>query len=147
MEFLLFLDGKEQEILELIYKANYKVEENTPLCLLGKDFFGFLKKKQRKVVICTKNAKEYGGYSFLKEDAFKTGLMIRRAIRHEAVHIAQQCNNGNLLNLKDIKMSPYKIKSLQASVKLTGQREEEYEAYALEDSPRMVIKALRTYCL
>ena len=103
MEFLLFLASKEKEILELIQKANYTVEENTPLCLIGKEFFGFLKNKQKKVVICTKNAMQYGGYTPLRpdpEDNFKTGLMIRRALRHESVHIAQECNNGNLLNLK-----------------------------------------------
>ena len=109
LEFLLFLNNPEKQILDLIQKANYTVEENTPLCLIGEKFFGFLKKKSKVIVICTENAKEYGGYSFLKEDAFKTGLMIRRAIRHEAVHIAQQCNNGKLLNLKDTKISPYKM--------------------------------------
>ena len=55
MEFLLFLTAKEKEILELIYKAGFTVEENTPLCLIGKKYVGFTKKWQRSVVICTQN--------------------------------------------------------------------------------------------
>ena len=57
MEFLLFLTAKEKEILELIYKAQFSVEENTPLCLLGKKYVGFVKKRQKTVVICTQNIK------------------------------------------------------------------------------------------
>ena len=45
LEFILFLNSPEKEIVSLIKKANYKIEENTPLCLISKKFFGFLKKK------------------------------------------------------------------------------------------------------
>ena len=145
LEFIAFLTARDKEILDLIYKANYSVEENTPLCLLGKKFFGFLKKEQRTVVICTNNAKKYGGYSFTKNNqsigSFKTGLMIRRALRHEAVHIAQECNGGNvldILNKKTERMSPYKINALKGSVSLTGEESKEYEAYSMEDKPRKV---------
>lgn len=152
MEFLLFLNSNEKEILNLINKANYTVEENTPLCLIGKKFFGFLKNEQKKVVICTKNAKEYGGYHLFRtnpEDNFKTGLMIRRALRHEAVHIAQQCNNGNLLGLqknKSLKLSEQKLEAFQGSYRLTGQKEKEYEAYLIEDQPKKIISELKKYC-
>ncbi len=153
MEFLLFLNSSEQKILDLIQQANYKVEENTPLCLIGDKFFGFLKKSQRIVVICTENAKKYGGYSLTKgsdsELPFKTGLMIRRALRHEAIHIAQECNNGQPLNIFDkkrIKISPYKLNALKGSVSLNGEYENEYEAYLIEDSPRKVISALKKFC-
>ena len=153
-EFLLFLNSQEEKIVALVQKANYKFEENTPLCLIGEEFFGFIKKPQKKIVICTDNAKKYGGYMFAKgpktEGSFKTGLMIRRAIRHESVHIAQECNGGNPINQihegKAIKMSPYKIEALEGSAKLTGQREKEYEAYALEDRPRKVISLLKAFC-
>ena len=66
LEFIEFLSYRDKEILELVRKANFSVEENTPLCLLGKKFFGFLKKEQRTVVICTNNAKQAGGFSFPK---------------------------------------------------------------------------------
>ncbi len=153
MEFLIFLNSNEKQILELIYKANYKVEENTPLCLLGDRYFGFLKKTQKTVVICTKNAMLHGGYRFSKnnlyEDNFKTGLMVRRAIRHEAVHIAQECNNGKLLNIsqnKKIKISPHKLDALKGSTQLSGEYEKEYEAYLIEDQPKKVISVLKKYC-
>ena len=56
LEFLLFLNSHEKQILDLIQKANYKVEENTPLCLISHKFVGFLKKEAKTVVICTENA-------------------------------------------------------------------------------------------
>ena len=75
--------------------------------------------------------------------------MIRRAIRHEAVHIAQECNNGEVMHLttkEQIKISPYKLFALNESTKLTGNFEKEYEAYALEDKPKKVISALKRFC-
>ena len=152
MEFLLFLSAKDKEILDLVYKANFTAEENTPLCLLGKKFFGFLKKEQRTVVICTKNAKSYGGYMFAKgpksDGSFKTGLMVRRALRHESVHIAQECNGGNQIyqGKKSMKINSYKLNALEGSTKLTGERKKEIEAYALEDRPRKVISLLKEFC-
>ena len=154
LEFVLFLNSSEKKIVELIKEANYKIEENTPLCLIGDQFFGFLKKSKRTVVICTSNAKKYGGYSFNKanqsKESFKTGLMIRRALRHEAVHIAQECNKGNLLNIldpKNNKISPYKLNALKGSTEFSGEYDKEYEAYSLEDKPKKVITALKQYCL
>ncbi len=152
LEFILFLNSPEKEIVSLIKRANYRIEENTPLCLISSKFFGFLKKKQRTIVICTDNAKSYGGYMFAKgpksEGSFKTGLMVRRALRHESVHIAQECNGGNLIyqGRKDIKISSHKINALEGSTKLTGEREKEIEAYALEDRPREVISLLKEFC-
>ncbi len=153
MEFLLFLTAKDKEILDLIYKANFSVEENTPLCLLGEKFFGFLKKKQRKVVICTKNAMNIGGYFIPKsrgEDYNQTSIYIRTALRHEAVHVAQSCNNGQPLNLfkdKKIKLHPYKKDALKKSTLVSGSREKEREAYWMEDKPKLVRSALIKYCL
>ena len=151
---MLFLNPHEEKIIELIQKADYRIEENTPLCLLGNEFFGFLQKTQKKVVICTENAKKYGGHKFAKQpdskESFTTGRMIRRAVRHEAIHVAQECNNGEVLNFaksKNIKISPYKISALKGSVKLVGQEEKEYEAYSLEDRPRYVVYLLKKYCL
>ncbi len=151
-EFLLFLNAPEKEILDLIRKANYKIEENTPLCLISNKFFGFLKKQQRKVVICTENAKEYGGYAFTKDshydDSFKTGLMIRRALRHEAVHIAQECNNGKLLDLNQkLRMNPSKNKALEGSLNISTEVEKEKQAYILEDKPKTLKRELEKSCL
>ena len=154
MEFLMFLSSKEKEILELIYKANYGVEENTPLCLLGDNYFGFFKRRQRKVVICTDNAKKKGGYFITRirsDNEFdRTGIFIRRALRHESVHVAQSCNQGNLIKIdtkRKLKIHPYKIEALKGSTKISGSQEKEFQAYAMEDKPKYVIKALKKYCL
>tara|TARA_Y100001970_G_C13885086_1_gene675782 strand:+ start:121 stop:618 length:498 start_codon:yes stop_codon:yes gene_type:complete len=154
MEFLLYLNSKEKEILELVYKAQYKVEENTPLCFLGDRYFGFLKKRQKTIVICTDNAKKLGGVpryrnNYDREDG-KTGIIIRRAIRHESVHVAQACNNSNLLNMlqsKDKVHKWYKKKALEGSTRLSKiSKEREYEAYLMEDNPKLVIAALKKFC-
>ena len=154
MEFLLLLSANDKEIMDLIYKTGFSVEENTPLCLLGDKFFGFYKKKQQTVVICTKNAMKVGGYSIPKnrihDDYNQTSIYIRRALRHEAVHVAQSCNNGKPLKMngeKGYKLHPYKIDALKNSTMLSGNREKEYEAYWMEDRPKLVIKSLKKYCL
>ncbi len=153
LEFILFLGAQEKQILDLIQKANYKVEENTPLCLIGDKFFGFLKKRTKTVVICTENAKKHTGYYMMKNtnsDTYKTGIMIRRALRHESVHVAQECNNGNLINLNPKKktiMNTLKSNALKGSVAFAGEKEKEYEAYSIEDQPRKIIKALKTFCI
>ncbi len=152
-EFILFLSAHEEKIIELVQKAEYTLEENTPLCLLDDKFFGFLKKTQKRIVICTENAKKYGGHKFTNNrnsnESSITGRMVRRAVRHEAIHVAQECNNGRALDFaktKNIKISPYKLNALKSSIELVGQKEKEYEAYALEDRPRYVISLLRKYC-
>ena len=154
MEFVDFLNSKEQEILGLVYSAGYYVEENTPLCLLSKKYFGFLKKKQKTVVICTQNAKDVGGYSFRtirdNDDYSPTKIYIRRALRHEAIHVAQGCNKGNLLKLDELKkinFNKYKSESLRGSALVSGDYLKEKQAYTLEDKPKIVIRALKKYCL
>ena len=153
MEFLLFLSGIDKEILALIRKANFTVEENTPLCLLGKKYFGFLRKSQKKVVICTQNAIDLGGYKIQESVSDKgfepTKLYIRRALRHEAVHVAQSCNNDKVMNFikgRKIELHPYKFNALKMSTKISGNRDKEYEAYWMEDRPFMVRAALKKYC-
>ena len=80
MEFILFLNKIDKEIIELINKSNHSIEENTALCLIDKKFVGFYKKKEKTIVICTNNAKKLGGYRKEKRDNnHKTNLYIRRA--------------------------------------------------------------------
>ena len=155
MEFLIFLTGKEKEILELIYKAGFSVEENTPLCFLGNKYVGFLKKRQRAVVICTQNAKDANGYSMPNigrhRDNNYTAISIRKALRHEATHVAQDCNNSKLLGVlnEDKKIhSWYKKNAMKQSTSIGNIKiEREQEAYYMEDRPRQVIAALKKYCL
>ena len=155
MEFLLFLTTKEKEILELIYKAGFTVEENTPLCFLGEKYVGFLKKRQKSVVICTENAKVNHGYSMITPSPNnakeRTAISIKRAIRHEATHVAQDCNNSQLLGVLNPKKKIhewYKKNAIIGSTNIGNiNQQREAEAYYMEDRPKLVISALRKYCL
>ena len=62
MEFILFLSKIDKEIIELVNKANNTIKEDTTLCLMDKRFMGFFIKEEKKIIICTKNAKKIGGY-------------------------------------------------------------------------------------
>ncbi len=152
MEFIDFLDKNEVEIIRLIEKAGYATEENTQLCLIGKEYVGFINKKKKKLIICTNNVKERVGYKNRmlkrKDSIDKMSIYIKKALRHEAVHIAQECNNSNLLNLKPkLRLNPAKLNALKGSIKISGEKEKEKEAYILEDRPKLVINELEKYCL
>ena len=152
MEYIEFLSRAEVELVRMIEQAGYSTEENTNLCLISENYVGFLKKKQKKIVICTDNAKKKEGYTILKKknnEIFeRTGIHIRKALRHEAAHVAQECNNGNLLDIKKkLKMNPTKIKALKGSIKISGEKEKERQAYILEDKPKLLKKEFKRYCL
>ena len=152
MEFVDFLDKKEIEIIKIVEQAGYKIEENKQLCLVSNNYVGFLNKRKKVLIICTNNAKKREGYTILRKkdkDTFeRTALHIKKALRHEAVHVAQECNNGNLLNIDEkLSISPLKLKALNESIKISGEREKERQAYILENKPKLVEKELRKYCL
>ena len=151
MEFILFLNKIDKEIIELINKSNHSIEENTALCQIDKKFVGFFKRKEKTIVICTENAKKLSGYSKNKNnDNHKTKIYIRRALRHEATHLVQSCNNnkptGIIKNIKN-KIHKKKLKALNSSVQISGNFDKELEAYVLEDKPKIVRQILKTYCL
>tara|TARA_B100000965_G_scaffold164218_2_gene136750 strand:+ start:150 stop:608 length:459 start_codon:yes stop_codon:yes gene_type:complete len=152
MEFIEFLDRTEIEIIRMIEKAGYSTVENTALCLLSENYMGFLKKKQKTIVICTDNAKKKVGNRLLRKlnpDTFeRTAIHIKKALRHEAVHVAQECNNGNVLDINQrLTMNPVKIKALKGSIKISGEEEKERQAYILEDHPNLLRRELKKYCL
>ena len=152
MEFVEYLDRIEVEILKIVEAAGYKAEENTPLCLLSNDYVGFLDKRKKVIIICTNNAKKRERYKPLREkdkDRFqRTALHIKKALRHEAVHVAQECNDGNLLKIdRKLSMNISKTTALNGSIKISGEEEKERQAYILEDKPKLVKKELEKYCL
>jgi len=57
MEFIIFLSKLDKEILDLLIKANYIVEENKIECLLSKEIKGLHNFEENKIIICTENAK------------------------------------------------------------------------------------------
>ena len=69
-------------------------------------------------------------------------------MRHEAVHVAQECNDGNLLKIdRKLSMNPSKINALNGSMKISVEEDKERQAYILEDKPILVRNELRKYCL
>ena len=152
MEFVDFLDRTELEIVKLVEQAGYKTTENTPLCLASNNYVGFINKRKKVLIICTNNAKKREGYTNLRKkdkDTFeRTALHIKKALRHEAVHVAQECNDGKLLNIdQKLSINPSKIKALKESIRISGEEEKERQAYILENKPKLVVKEFKKYCL
>ena len=155
MEFIIFLSKLDKEILELLIKANYVVEENKIECLLNKEIKGLHNFAENKIIICTENAKRKTNYRDVKKrpnkDNFKTELAVRKALRHEATHVVQKCNgNKTVSDIKDLetKLHKSKRKALELSTsKFAGTYAKEVEAYILEDKPKKVKEMLKNYCL
>ena len=136
MEFIIFLSKLDKEILDLSTKANYIVEEN-------------------KIIICTENAKRKTNYRNKNQqpnkDNFKTERAIRKALRHEATHVIQKCNDnktiGDIKKLES-KLHQSKRKALEfSSSNFSGTYAKEVEAYVLEDKPKKVKNLIKKYCL
>ena len=152
MEFIYFLDKIEIEIINMVKKAGYTTAEDTQLCSISDNYVGFLNKRKKVLIICTNNAKKREGYTILRKkdrDTFeRTALHIKKALRHEAVHVAQECNDGNLLKMKgNLSINPAKMNALNGSTKISGEEEKERQAYILEDKPRLIKNELKKYCL
>ena len=155
MEFIIFLSKLDKEILDLLIKANYIVEENKIECFLNKVIKGLHNFAENKIIICTENAKRKTNYRNEKKrpnkDNFKTELAVRKALRHEATHAIQKCNNtktvGDIKNLEG-KLHQSKIRSLEFSTSnFSGTYAKEVEAYILEDKPKKVKSMIKKYCL
>ena len=154
MEFEYFINKAEIEIIKIVRQAGYQVEENTKPCLVSDDYVGFLNKKKKVIIICTNNAKKRERYELLinkNKDTFeRTALHIKKALRHEAVHVAQECNDGKLLKINQkLSINPSKIEALKKSIVISGEKEKEKErqAYILESKSKLVEKELKKYCL
>ena len=155
MEFIIFLSKLDKEILDLLIKANYIVEENKIEWLFNKEIKGLHNFEENKIIICTENAKRKTNYRNVKripnKDNFKTELAIRKALRHEATHAIQKCNNnktiGDIKNLEN-KLHQSKRRALKFSTSnFSGTYAKEVEAYILEDKPKKVKNLIKKYCL
>ena len=155
MEFIIFLSKLDKDILNLLMKANYIVEENKIECVLNKEIKGLHNFEENKIIICTENAKKKTNYRNKKQlknkGNFKTERAIRKALRHEATHAIQRCNNnktiGDIKKLES-KLHQSKRKALEFSTSnFSGNYAREVEAYFLEDKPKKVKKMIEKYCL
>ena len=155
MEFIIFLSKLDKEILDLLIKANYIVEENKIECLLNKEIKGLHNFVENKIIICTENAKRKTNYRKKKQgpnkDNFKTELAIRKALRHEATHVIQKCNDNKIvgeINKLESKLNKSKRKALEFSTSnFSGTYEKEVEAYYLEEKPKTIKNMIEKYCL
>jgi len=155
MEFIIFLSKLDKEILDLLIKANYIVDENKVECLLNKTIKGLHNFEENKIIICTENAKRRTNYRNKKQqpnkDNIKTEVAIRKALRHEATHAIQKCNNNKIVgDIKKLesKLHQSKRKALEFSTSnFSGTYAKEVEAYVLEDKPKKVKKLIEKYCL
>ena len=154
MEFIIFLNKLDKEIVQLIKKVNYSIDENSALCLMDKKYVGFHKRREKKIIICTENVKNITNFKNKqlsnRKDNHKTKLYIRRALRHEATHMVQSCNGDKIIgDINEIKkkINKSKEKAIKSSVMISGNLEKELEAYMMEDKPRKVMKAITRYCL
>ena len=155
MEFIIFLSKLDKEILDLLIKANYEIEENKIECLLNREIKGLHNFVENKIIICTENAKRKTNYRSKKrspnKDNFKTERAIRKALRHEATHAIQKCNDNKTIG--DIKKLESKVhqsnrKALEfSSSNFSGTYAKEVEAYVLEDKPKKVKNLIKKYCL
>ena len=155
MEFFIFLSKLDKEIFDLLIKANYVVEENKIECLLNKNIKGLHNFEENKIIICTENAKKKTNFRNIKQqlnkDNYKTERAIRKALRHEATHAIQKCNNNKIIgDMKKLesKLHQSKRKALEFSTSnFSGTYAKEVEAYVLEDKPKKVKNLIKKYCL
>ena len=111
--------------------------------------------EEDKIIICTENAKRKTNYRNNKaranNDNFKTERVIRKALRHEATHMIQKCNDNKIIgDIKklDSKLHQNKRKALDFSTSnFSGTYAKEVEAYVLEDKPKKVKDFIKKYCL
>ena len=78
-------------------------------------------------------------------------MAIRKALRHEATHAIQKCNENKIIgDIKKLesKLHQNKRKGLDFSTSnFSGTYAKEVEAYILEDKPKKVAKMIKKYCL
>ena len=67
MEFIIFLSQLDKDILALLIKANYIIEENKVECLLNKKIIGLHNFEENIIIICTENAKRITNYKDIKK--------------------------------------------------------------------------------
>ena len=155
MEFIIFLSKLDKEIVDLLVKANYKIHENKIECLLNREIKGLHNFEENEIIICTDNAKTKTNFKVIKNNSdkgnFKTERAIRKALRHEATHAIQKCNNNKIVgDIKDLenRLHPSKSKALKFSTsEFAGSYAKEVEAYIMEDKPKKVKRMLKNYCL
>lgn len=140
MLFPYYLTFEGKQLIELIAKANYRVQENISWCADGK-YAGAVIHENKTFFICTKNIlKGSNANQYLNETVY-----------HEAVHVVQSCRGMKPIGipLSQMPLSSDKIRDIDRSISLTKKKSMqrlEHEAYWLENKPKETIKYLRKFC-
>jgi hypothetical protein len=69
-------------IVQAVKEAGYSAELNSPECSVKANYHGFVVPKKRRFVLCLEN--------------IPNGTAVFTTIRHEALHVAQDCHGGPL---------------------------------------------------
>ena len=134
MDFLLYLTPTGQQIIDSIIKAKFNVRENSPLCRVHKEIYGYVFKKD--FVVCITN---------IKNTTNLVSYYVNETVHHEAVHVAQTCKRKPL-GIKPT-LSFEKMNNVNRSVKYNKDAFTlEVEAYYLEDKPEQILPYVQKYC-
>ena len=153
LKFVDYLDYSGLRIIEsvdLSKKPYFFIKENTPTCK-SKGFLGYLSHQQWQrsdadLVVCTRNIYFYTLGDINKDFVHE----IKDTVRHEAVHAAQLCKQGNfLLGVDQRRFEGYPKRMVYTYYKNSSNFEKklELEAFALEDDPYFVLNSVNRYCL
>ena len=140
MLFSYYLTFEGKQLIELISKAHYQVQENISWCSDGK-YAGAVIHENKTFFICTKNIlKGVNANQYLNETVY-----------HEAVHVVQSCKGMKPIGipLNKMPLSSNKIEDINKSISLTKKpstQRMEHEAYWLENKPKETIKYFHKFC-
>jgi hypothetical protein len=140
MIFPYYLTPESKQIVELIAKAHFKVQENISWCADG-SYAGGVIKENKTFFICTKNIL----------NGSNANHYLNETVYHEAVHVVQACKGMQQIGipLSQMPLSQTKMRDINQSISLTKKKSMqrmEHEAYWLEDKPKETIKYLRKFC-
>ena len=140
MLFPYYLTAEGKQIVELIAKAHFQVQENISWCADG-NYAGAVIKENKTFFICTKNILNGGN----------ANQYLNETVYHEAVHVVQACKGMKPIGipLSQMPLPSRKIRDIDRSISLTKKkwmRQMEHEAYWLEDKPKKTIHYLKKFC-
>jgi len=108
MEFIIFLSKTDKEILDLLVKANYVVEENKIECLLNKEIKGLHNLLENKIIICTENAKRKTNYRNKKKNIDQIEVLpldFRKKLKDDGFKVSElSIQERNLANDGTLKL-------------------------------------------
>jgi hypothetical protein len=150
IELIGLLLPAQLELINVVAKTGFTIHEDAGLCQSSVIVFGWTD-ANKNVGFCPNNLREYAKQKNYPESYIKNSM--NTAVVHEAVHVAQMCNNRKPVLLSPVKMSELsktQIRSVINSMIVTRNLASaalEAEAYYLEKSPTLTAFLVKKYCL